>query len=257
MKLQFIGTGAADYDWSKYGEPGIAGSTSTLLNGSILLDCGPTVPAALKRFGINPLQITDIFLTHSHSDHFNVESVRQIAQEHAVRFHGSPQACEKVKEICEVHPFEKYGDTAEVGDFCRVTAIPASHYLADLHEPAYLYIITDNPGKADSKTLLYALDTAWMPSVARAMLGKTHLDAIVWDATMSQSGDWRIFDHSDPVMFKAIRQALYNSGNIDDSVKIWFDHRARTLWPTDPAEQEAIAQRENVMLAHEGESVEI
>ena len=136
-----------------------------------------------------------------------------------------------------------------------MTAIPASHYLQDLHEPAYLYIITDNPGKSDSKTLLYALDTAWMPSVARAMLGKSHLDAIVWDATMSQPGDWRIFDHSDPVMFKAIRQALYNSGNIDDSVKIWFDHRARTLWPADSAEQEAIARHENVMLAHEGETV--
>ena len=256
MKLQFIGTGAADYDWSKYGEPGIAGSTSTLLNDTILLDCGPTVPAALKRFGVDPMQITDIVLTHSHSDHFNIESVKQVAKGHTVRFYGSPQACEQVKDICEVHPFEKYGDTAQVEN-CTVMAIPASHYLPDLHEPAYLYIITDNPGKADSKTLLYALDTAWMPSVAHAMLGKTHLDAIVWDATMSKTGDWRIFDHSDPAMFKAIRQALYNSGNIDDSVKVWFDHRARTLWPTDPAEQEAIAQQENVMLAHEGEIVTI
>lgn len=255
MNLQFLGTGAADYNWSKYGEPGIAGSTSTLLNGHILLDCGPTVPAAFKRFGIDPEVITDIFLTHSHSDHFNVESVRQLFQGRNVRFHGSPQACKQVKDICNVFPFN-YGDTHEAGD-CSVKAIPASHALPDLFEPAFLYIISEKTGMDDSKTLLYALDTSWMPSVARIMLGKTHLDAIVWDATMSQAGDWRIFEHSDPVMFKAMRQALYNSGNIDDNVKIWFDHRARTLWPEDPAEQEAIAKQENVMLAHEGECVTI
>ena len=251
MRLQFIGTGAADFDWSKYGEPGIMGSTSTLLNGHILLDCGPTTAKGFERYGFDPEQVTDIFLTHSHSDHFNIDSIRTLFQGRNVRFHGSPQACEKVKDICRVFPLA-YGDTVEVSGGCRVTAIPASHALADLSEPSFLYIISD-----ETKTLLYALDTAWMPSVAHAMLGKTHLDAIVWDATMSEAGDWRIFDHSDPVMFKAIRQALYNSKNIDDSVKVWFDHRARTLWPADPAEQEAIARRENVMLAHEGETVEV
>ena len=51
MKLQFIGTGAADFNWSKYGEPGVLGSTSTLLNGHILLDCGPTTAATFARYG--------------------------------------------------------------------------------------------------------------------------------------------------------------------------------------------------------------
>ena len=32
---------------------------------------------------------------------------------------------------------------------------------------------------------------------------------------------------------------------------------ARTLWPLDPAEQEKIARRENVELAHEGEIVHL
>ena len=32
MKIMFLGTGAADYDWSKYGQPGISGSTATLID---------------------------------------------------------------------------------------------------------------------------------------------------------------------------------------------------------------------------------
>ena len=69
MKLQFIGTGAADFDWSKYGEPGIKGSTSTLLDDHILIDCGTTVSKALKRFNIQSTDITAIVITHNHSDH--------------------------------------------------------------------------------------------------------------------------------------------------------------------------------------------
>ena len=34
-----------------------------------------------------------------------------------------------------------------------------------------------------------------------------------------------------------------------------IDHRARTLWPADPEEQESIARRENAELAREGETV--
>jgi hypothetical protein len=101
------------------------------------------------------------------------------------------------------------------------------------------------------------MDTAWMLTRARLLIGRSHIDGIVWDATMSEPDNWRIFEHSDPVMFANIRRVLHQTGNIDENVKIWFDHRALTLWPTDPEAQEAIAVRENVMLAHEGETVEL
>ena len=55
--------------------------------------------------------------------------------------------------------------------------------------------------------------------------------------------------------FRAADEHIMGIEYYHDDVKIWFDHRARTLWPTDKAEQEAIAIRENVMLAIEGESV--
>ena len=68
----------------------------------------------------------------------------------------------------------------------------------------------------------------------------------------ASGGEWNMM-----VLFAAMRRVLQKSGNITEDVKVWFDHRALTLWPTDPAEQEAIARRENVMLARDGESVTI
>ena len=247
MKLLFLGTGAADHAWSRYGEPGVLGSTVSLLEDHILLDCGPTVCRALKRFDVDTKNITAIVNTHSHSDHFNTEQIREISAGRMIDFYGTIQACEQVKEFCRIHPITS-GDEFEVANV-RFLTLPSNHAVTDLKEETFNYLISGD------KTLLYALDTAWMLTRARLLIGKTHIDAIVWDATMSEPDDWRIFEHSDPVMFSCIRRVLQKTGNIDENVKIWFDHRARTLWPTDPAEQEAIAAREGVMLACEGETV--
>ena len=247
MKMLFLGCGAADYDWSRYGEAGILGSTSTLIDDSILLDCGPTVTAAMAKFGVEFSQIKAIVNTHNHSDHLNFDEVRKITAERNVPFYGSPEACAKLADCCEVHPLT-FGDEFVI-DGKKFLALPSNHAVGNIREETFNYLISGD------KTLLYALDTAWMLTRARLLIGNQHIDAIVWDATMSEPDDWRIFEHSDPVMFANIRRVFKKTGIIDDNVKIWFDHRARTLWPADPAAQEAIAAREDVMLAHEGETV--
>ena len=248
MKLMFIGCGAADYDWSHYGEEGILGSTMSLLNDGILLDCGPTAVAAMKRFNVAAEAVSAIVNTHNHSDHLNVEQVKQIAGNRMIDFYGSPEACALVADFCTVHPLT-FGDEFNI-DGVRFLALPSNHMVANIREETFNYLVSDG-----EKTLLYALDTAWMLAKARKLIGQTHIDAIVWDATMSEPDNWRIFEHSDPVMFANMRRVLTQTGNIDDQVKIYFDHRALTLWPTDPEAQEAIARRENVNLAHEGETV--
>ena len=69
FEVLFCGTGAADYDWSRYGERGVRGSCSTLLDGRVLLDCGPTGFRALARLGVDPRRLREVWFTHSHADH--------------------------------------------------------------------------------------------------------------------------------------------------------------------------------------------
>ena len=250
MKLMFLGTGAADHDWKNYGKAGVLGSTATLLEDHILLDCGPTVKAAMDRFEVKTEQICCIVNTHSHGDHFNLDNIRAVAAGRKIDFYGSAQACARVTDLCNTHAVT-FGDEFTVHG-CTFLALPANHAVENLREETFNYLITCN-----GKTMLYALDTAWMLTKARNLIGKKHIDAIIWDATMSQPDDWRIFEHSDPAMFASIRRVLQQTGNITEDVRIWFDHRARTLWPAAPSEQEAVAMRENVMLAHDGETATI
>ena len=112
--------------------------------------------------------------------------------------------------------------------------------------------LPENPGIACIESPEFR---EWSLEFIRTLIRDYEVDGIIWDATMSEAGDWRVFDHSDPTMFRVIRKTLAQSRNIDEKTRIWFNHRARTLWPADPAEQEKIAVRENVELAHEGEIV--
>lgn len=247
MKMLFLGCGAADYDWSLYGEKNVLGCTATLLDDSILIDCGPTVNAAIKRYSADSSKITAIVNTHNHIDHLDFEQVRVLAGNRKIPFYGSLEACAQLADCCETHPLT-FGDEFVI-EGKTFLALPSNHAVENIREETFNYLISGD------KTLLYALDTAWMTSRTRRLIGKKHIDAIVWDATMSETDDWRIFEHSDPVMFSHIRKVLYSTGVIDGNVKIWFDHRARTLWPENSAACEAIAARENVMLAHDGETV--
>ena len=252
MKIRFIGTGAADYDWSRYGEDGVSGSTATLIDDRLLIDCGPTVPAALERFGEDRTRITDIVITHNHDDHFLPEVLAKVVagREHDVDLFGSPQVCAQAEPFCRVHPVD-FGSRFRAAGYDFLT-LPANHTVEDFSEKTFLYLIS-----GQDATLLYALDTAWFPALAWRLLGKTHLDGVIWDATMSAPGDWRIFEHSDPAMFAMMRKTLTDRGNIDSRTRVWFDHRARTLWPSDRAGQDAIARRENAKIAHEGETVHL
>lgn len=62
MKIQFLGTGAAANN-GRY-------NSSVLVNEKILLDCGPTTVANLKKLGFATEKISTIFISHLHGDHF-------------------------------------------------------------------------------------------------------------------------------------------------------------------------------------------
>ena len=79
MRLVLLGTGAADYDWNRFGEPGVRGSTSSLLNGHILIDCGVTGLRNLQRNGIDFGAVGALLVTHSHGDHFQPEQITETA----------------------------------------------------------------------------------------------------------------------------------------------------------------------------------
>ncbi len=255
LSVRTLGTGAADHHWDRLGEPGVRGSAGTLIDGRVLIDCGVTGYANLTRFGIAPSALTDLVITHSHDDHFDVEQIGRVIADRnpsvsTLAVWAAPQVIARLQTALPGrfagHAL-KPGDVFEIGDL-QWTALPANHLIvADPSEQALHYLVETPCGR-----LLYALDGAWMLKQARRLIGKKRLDMIVWDATMSKPGDMRIFEHNDLDMIGHMMQSLTATKCADAQTVCILDHVARTLWPADPREAEKLAADRGWLLAADG-----
>jgi len=239
LELKLLGTGAADYDWSRFGEPGVRGSTSSLLNNHILIDCGATGLGNLRRFGVPYSAVDALLVTHSHDDHFEPEQIVELAAEgkKPLDVFASPEALAMLPETGTIvpHPLTA-GMMFSLGEVA-VTVLPANHPTGILGETAFHFCFETPAGN-----LLYALDGAWMLKAAVWQIKHLRFDWIVLDCTMADAGDWRIFEHTDVDMAVHMVKSLRNLGIADGETRIVLDHLARTLWPeTEEARQQKIA----------------
>jgi phosphoribosyl 1,2-cyclic phosphodiesterase len=230
IKVLFLGTGAADWPPpypSPEGstQPGATrGFTSALIDDRILIDCGPTVPDAMDHFGVDRGRITDILLTHTHDDHWNLDAIRRIADTtQPMNLWAHSSALAAIPTIRGIQPCE-----ARVGDtFTRhgiaITSLTANHDVGD--QTALHFLL-----QKSQTTLLYATDGAWFPRNTWSHLMRTKLDAIIWDATCGQTqGDWRIFEHNSVDMINLMRQTFAKQQVLSPHAQVYLTHLAKSL----------------------------
>ena len=239
VELLFLGTGAAD--WSRKYPPAeqqlekgeVRGMSSMLVNGHILIDCGPTVLDAMNRYKVNPAGITDILLTHSHEDHFHQEALLAIADAREaelgpLRFWAHPEV---LKHVAKSDRIEKcpvvIGKTFEMHGF-GITGLESNHIVESSKEKCLIYLL-----EGATQNLLYATDGGWLLTSTWLHLQSKKLDAIIWDTTIGEKkGDYRIFGHNDLTMIRHMNQTLKSREILKPDAKIVLTHMARTLHPS-------------------------
>lgn len=252
MQITFLGTGAADWNWSIPLDDTRRGSCCTLLDGKVLIDAGATVLQSLDRCAVAWNTVEAVVLTHSHSDHFNVQAVNAIAEApgrtQKLHFFGAPEAAALLNSSVEKHPLQ-WGDRFEFNRLA-FTVLPANHLInGATREESFNYLITTPEGKR----LFYALDSAWITTRARHLLGGELLDMIIWDATSGTTFcDWRFAEHNDLKMIAYMRESMLKAKLISGSTGHVFNHIARTLWPADDAARSAAAAEYDGILAFDG-----
>jgi adenosylcobinamide kinase / adenosylcobinamide-phosphate guanylyltransferase len=171
MEVQLLGTSAAD-GWPNpfcscdscqtVRTRGIVrGQTSVLVDGTVLLDCGPETPGAASRAGRDLVGVRHVLLTHSHPDHAapavllwrswagRREPLDVIGPADAVALFRDWVGADDVVQLQPVRP----GDTVTVGSY-------AVRVLAADHEVETVAYDVTGP---DGSRLLYATDTGPLP----------------------------------------------------------------------------------------------
>ena len=181
MKITFLGTGAADWRAADHRAwEGYRRNASALIDDVLLIDPGPDVPDALSAFQKDAAKIRYVLNTHRHRDHYCAQTF----------------ACFRDAAF---YPM-RGGETLQLGRY-RVTALPANHGTV---REAVHFLIEDG-----EKTLFYGLDGAWLLYDTVAAIKKTHVDLAVLDGTLGEeTGDYRVFEHNDLWMVRALKAAL-------------------------------------------------
>ena len=178
MKVKFLGSGDA------FGSGGRLQTCIMIDSGQkkILIDFGASSQIALRKFGINPNEISSIFLSHLHGDHFSgipffildgqmvskraepliiagpPGSKKRIAEVMEVMFPGSSKVERKFSvEVTELD-LER---TVEV-DGVRVTPYPVKHPSGDPSTALRIDFC--------EKTITYTGDTEWTEALVSAAI---------------------------------------------------------------------------------------
>lgn len=236
IEIVFAGTGAADWP-SKYPAPGqhisrggFRGNASIILDSAVMIDCGPTVPDSLAFHNIGTGSLSDLFITHSHGDHINKDSLGKISKmtevSRKISIRGNASALERATppdsfDIKSIDCME----TVHVAGL-DVTALPANHVVADSEEIPLHYLIVKG-----NKRILYATDGAWLLKPTWLYLREKPLDAVIWDATIGNvTGDWRIFEHNSLAMIRLMIETMRMQNVLKQGARNILTHMARTLW---------------------------
>lgn len=205
MKLQFLGTAAAEgfpalfcecdtcQRARRAGGKDLRFRSGFLVNDTVMIDLCPDVMALQQRMGIRLAAVRDLFITHSHSDHIDVEELCmrrdpvfcQPPDPRPMNVYMNAMAKSRLDDYVP-HEHEHYARylnltvleyfkpyTTENG--LTLTHLPANHKP---NENAGFYVITDG-----EKTAVYAHDTGVFPAESMAYLKTLSIDFITLDCT--------------------------------------------------------------------------
>jgi phosphoribosyl 1,2-cyclic phosphodiesterase len=224
MKITFLGTGAADWNFEMHKDfEGYRRNSSLLIDDCLLIDPGPNVPNALSTFGKNADGIKHIINTHTHGDHYNEQVCNSLTNAHFYSMSAE--------------------ETRSIGKY-TVTALRANHSTCN---DAVHFIVSDGERK-----LFYGLDGAWLMYGEVSAIKECGIDLAVFDATIGDfSGDYRIFEHNNLNMVIEMKCSLKKHIK-----RVFISHMSRTMHTSHAALVERMKPH-GIEVAFDGCEIEI
>lgn len=187
MKLEFLGTGAADWNLQRDQHmEGFRRLSSALLDDKLLLDPGPHVFHYMETYQKPDLldHLDYVLITHSHGDHFDMNTVRRIHEMRPnCRFYGSEATARNFWgtgiPYTAILPQYDY----QIGDYW-VTPLRSTHEGA-FDEITYIYSLVD----ASGKKFFYGTDTALPPAKSFSYIYRGGYDLFVMELTIGDYPD--------------------------------------------------------------------
>ena len=256
VNFQFLGTCAADFspklktDFANCFDKNARRSSAAIINGRYLIDCGVHTLESLRIAGIPLENITDIFFTHLHGDHYQAAHVAKIAaaKSEPLRVWVSNDAnMVKIENTVVIRMPKQARIDVDKGVF--VTGLYANHDQNSA--PQHLLF------EVDGKKIFYATDGAWVQNSTYYHLKNIGLDMLAIDCTGGDyEGEYRIGEHNHIPMIRVMMPSFRKWGIVNEDTKSYITHIAPSLHkPHDEIVE--IMKPMGVLVPYDGLEIEI
>lgn len=253
FQITFLGTCACDYspklkeEFRDKFDKDARRSSSMLIDGRFLVDCGPHTLDAMKIAGVEPRNLTALFITHTHDDHFDEKKVQKLVDSVPnlrIFINENAEFGIKCDNIVKMKTFTPY-----TVDDITVTSFPANH-LKSTAPQHYLF-------EKGYKKIFYGLDGAlFLHETFYALSGKK-VDLAVLDCTTGDyEGDYRLCEHNGIPLIRLMLPAMKTTEFIDAHSEIYLSHLAPSLHKSHE-ETVAICEKFGAKVAYDGLKTEI
>lgn len=256
MEVLFLGTCACDYspklkdEFLNSFDFDARRSSCLLLDGQYLIDCGEHGLDSLRIAGVKYDAISDLFISHLHTDHFNARHIAEIAKGKAKKLRVWVREDAKTPDIENVEFIKmSIGERYEVSSGFAVMGLRANH--DEKAAPQHLLF------EKDGKKFLYACDGAWFLNETWYRMKGLELDLLVLDATCGDyAGDYRIGEHNTIPMIRLMQSSLQTWKTVNAHTKIYLSHIAPSLHKPHK-ETEKLIEADGLKLAYDGLRVKV
>jgi len=251
--ILFLGTCACDYsprlkdEFRDKFDKNARRSSSMLIDGKYLVDCGPHTLDSLRIAGVRAEDITTLFITHTHDDHFDEKNVQTLANMSGkLKIYINEEADINIQnaEIIKMKTFTPY----EVFDM-TVTSYPANH-RAETAPQHYLF-------ERSGKKIFYALDGALFLHKTFYSLVEKELDMLILDGTTGDyEGDYRLCEHNSIPLIRLMLPSMRTVSMIKKDTLVYLSHLAPSLHKSHEETVE-ICKKFGAHVAYDGLKIEI
>ena len=254
----FLGTGAAQLipnpfcncrvcqNARKSGNPReVRRKSALLLDAHTLIDAGSDVSAACGVYGKSMVELKNLFITHMHSDHWDLPTMENLlmcqTEPPHVHLYMSAPALDGLKAWWQTNlAASTYNDVAKqyrqyqqllsftavepyqpgvTEDGLQFSAVKTNHKAEYKGETALNYVFERN-----GRSMLYACDTGLYCDENYEFLAKKHLDILVLEGTFGPLEKPLDIGHMTCRSTAIMLDRLSRAGAIDSHTKIYLSH---------------------------------
>jgi len=274
--FQFLGTGAGDAnfgtpDGARLPRRDLRRYTCNYLEPNLLIDFNNHTLGALEEYGVDPISIEHLFISHGHYDHFQpLEIIRFAASlPHPLKVYGNHMVVDAL-EFCRENVFDENSGrfVARQGAYnlqtieltvenriaageVRVTALLGNHFMEKayniMEQQALNFLI-----EVGERKVFYGLDSSYMIPRTLALLTGIHLDLAIMDATFGpREIEPATSGHHNWAMLDETLAELRAAGCIDAKTVVVADHLScGNVGPHDKVADEQASK--GIVLAYDG-----